>query len=970
MDYSKQGNNNRRRKLNSQTTRVRNKISLLVLRITMAVVLVAGMSVAAGGLGLYLGIIQASPEMSWDNISVGSYSSVIVCARTGEEQRILHGGMNHIHVPLEYISPYMINAIVAIEDERFFEHNGIDIRGIGRALYNALTTDSGTQGASTITQQLIKNHFERFDGELVWKLQEQQLALQMERELTEAFGCRLEAKNFILEMYLNLINLGRQNYGVQTAAQFYFGVDAIDLNLVQAAVIAAIPQNPSITPDLMPARNWARALDVLYRMYVNEMITYEEWQEARNADVSEMLIRDSSTMAVQSMMCCFHDALVAQVRDDLMNLNGWTRSVAYNEIFSGGLTIHSVQNLEMQAIVDAHFLDSANFPQQDFAIIVQEFVVYVQDDISGMTTRFRRGDYRARNMEEVEAFKERVRQEVAGRPDETITFERALLAEQPQAAFVLMDHHNGHVLAIRGVRGEKQASRSFCRATRAERSQGSQLKPLASFLPAFELGLLTPSTMIEDIPLFIPQVGADDHGVRNWYRNPPYEGFNNARRAIYHSGNVVSVRTVMDYVGIETMWQFMLNLGFSTLVDMEERNGRWVTDRNYVLPIGGLTDGLLLIEMAGAYGAIANGGHYNRPVLYSHVVDRHGNIILQNHHQPRRIMRDTTAYLLIDTMKDTVIRGTGTAANWIDNAQMRRDIPIAGKTGTTDRSRDLGFTGFTPYFTAAVWLGNDDQVGMSTSTVGGMGPARLFHLPLWRNIMQAVHEDLPPRQFDRPAGIVTQSVCRVSGMLPSEYCRNDPRGSRLVNEIFASGTVPTQVCTIHQQFNVCYANDQFIAGHFCSPMSVVRLVRPVPILPNQFTNVVIADRRWTMQVTEEGEIAHCTSCGGGWNHWDGWNQWDNWNQWGEHGQPPVVNQPWQPPTHQQPWQQQPWQPPAHQQPWQPPAQETPPPVYDVPDAWQPPPLVSLPPGPAATPPPWPPDDGVPPADDDNNDESD
>jgi len=463
----------------------------------------------------------------------------------------------------------------------------------------------------------------------------------------------------------------------------------------------------------------------------------------------------------------------------------------------------------------------------------------------------------------VDEFKERIRNEVTGEFDE-ISRERYFLTLQPQAAFVLIDHHTGHVLALRGIRGEKQTSRAFCRATQATRQPGSQFKPLATFLPAFDLGILSPASVIEDWPLFIPcEYGIrPDHRIFNWYRNPPYEGICTARRAIYHSGNVVSTRALQDYVGIDTMMNYLRRLGFSTIIDGEWRRGTWVTDRNLVTTLGALTDGVHLIEMAAAYGAIANGGMYNRPVLYSRVVDRHGNIVLQNHHEPRQIMRDTTAYLLTDSMKDTLTRGTGTAINWRENAQLRQNIPIAGKRGTTNDTRDLGFAGFTPYLTAAIWMGNDNNQPMSVNTVQGMAPARMFHGPLWRNIMQEIHEweRFTPRHFERPPSITTEVVCLDSGLLATELCNDDPRGNRARTEIFAPGTIPTDYCNVHQQHNVCEESGM-LAGFGCSQsVSRIGIMRVVPI-PEEFDGIVIRDRAFEFHPSvRRGEI--CNVCTG------------------------------------------------------------------------------------------------------------
>jgi penicillin-binding protein 1A len=294
-----------------------------------------------------------------------------------------------------------------------------------------------------------------------------------------------------------------------------------------------------------------------------------------------------------------------------------------------------------------------------------------------------------------------------------------------------------------------------------------------------------------------------------------------------------------------------------------------------------------LIELAAAYAAIANGGLYNRPVLYSRVVDSNGNVILENHHEPRTVMRDTTAYLLIDTMKDTITNGTGTAMNWIANPQMRRDIPIAGKTGTTDESRDLGFTGFTPYLTAALWFGNDNNMSMSTQMRSGMRRASAYLGPLWRNIMQDIHTDFAPRQFTRPPGIIEEHVCFDSGHLATDLCRNDPRGNRERLEIFAPGTVPTQVCNVHQEFLVCVDNHYHLAGTWCTNMiHRIGIVRPVPI-PEEFAQVSIGDRAYEHHPSIRTG-ATCTVCTGGGLF--GFSDWDWWDQmFGLPETPPWLN---------------------------------------------------------------------------------
>jgi len=405
-------------------------------------------------------------------------------------------------------------------------------------------------------------------------------------------------------------------------------------------------------------------------------------------------------------------------------------------------------------------------------------------------------------------------------PNDEIDSEVEFIIPQPQAAFVVMDHHNGHVLAMRGIRGERQGYRLFCRASRATRSPGSQMKPL-TFGAGIEMGIFYPAYVIDDVP-FEP----GNPWPRNWWGSQ-FEGFSTVRRAIYRSMNVVSVRAVADprieHVGLENMFNFVNNLGFTSLV---YRRGGF-TDAVSAMPLGGLTDGVILVELAAAYAAIANHGNYHRPVFYSHILDMHGNILLENTHDPRRVMRETTAYMLTSSMVDTM-RGSGATGhniNWANDTNMRRDIPIAGKTGTSQLFRDLGFTGFTPYYTAAIWMGNDNNFPMLNISL---------HIPVWRSIMQEIHQGYAPRSFIRPPDIVSRSVCRDSGHTPGPFCTMDPRGSRVTSDIFASGQAPSQTCEVHQQFTYCTASGR-LPGPNCSHENVVTRVghvRAVPIVGN------------------------------------------------------------------------------------------------------------------------------------------
>jgi len=832
MDYSQLGTKRRKRLQRSQTTRVRNKIALLTLRVALGIVLIGGFALIGAGLGLYRGILDAAPELDWNLIHSRYVSSSIICGQTGEELVRLHGGHNHESVSLDLIPMHLRLAFIAIEDERFFEHNGVDIRGMGRAAHTLIATGGATtQGASTITQQLVKNMKEQFESDLIFKLQEQYLAIRLEQHLTEQYaamfgGCmetgRMMAKDAILEAYLNIINLGRQNYGVQAAAWFYYGVCVSELTIAQSATIAAITQNPSaFPPDTRPERNWERAQLVLANMYRLEFITSEEYYAALNSNVYDTIFRMESggLRPITSQFDCFTDAILSQVRADLMAM-GMPGTEADRLIFSGGLQIFSTQDHRMQAAIDRVFLDDSYWPTaaQGFSIDVN-YQMTVLNSITGQRRHYPLQE-NFRNLEEYHAFLYNWQNQRKHATDEIDSYVE-IITPQPQGAFVVMDHHNGHVLAMRGIRGERQGNRLFCRASRATRSPGSQMKPL-TFGAGIEMGIFYPAYVIDDIPF-----SNENPWPRNWWGST-FEGFNTVRRAIYRSMNVVSVRAVADerieHVGLENMFNFVSNLGFTSLV---YRRGTF-TDAVAAMPLGGLTDGVILVELAAAYAAIANHGNYNRPVFYTHILDMDGNILLENTHNPRRVMRETTAYMLVSSMMDTM-RGSGATGhqiNWADDVAMRQNIPISGKTGTSQVVRDLGFTGFTPYYTAAIWMGNDNNFPMNQRNN--------HHLPMWRSIMQEIHQGYAPRSFIRPPDIVTRSVCRDSGHTPGPFCTMDPRGSRVTSDIFASGQAPSQTCEVHQQFTYCTVSGR-LRGPNCDHENVVTRVghvRAIPIVGN------------------------------------------------------------------------------------------------------------------------------------------
>jgi len=891
MDYSKHGNKRRKRLQNPHATRVRNKIGLLVMRVTLAVVLIAGFAGVGAAIGIYIGILEAAPDLDIERLGpisphsfgtgsgqtpLGSLTSFIV-GPDGEERERIHGGQDFEFAGIDEMPQHLMYAFVAIEDERFFEHNGVDPRGIMRAIHVTTMPDRPTEGASTITQQLVKNMLQLRDNTFISKLQEQHLAINFERYLVEYFSSFIDqngqplyedpyraAKDFILQSYLNIIYLGRGNNGVQAASQWYFGVNVSELTLAQSAVIAAITQWPSrFAPDIRPADNWGRTVFVLRNMLRLGFITEEEYEEARqerqyvrngipqyDADgeprmvgyVMDTIFRTAGggVRPRISNHDCFTDALLIQVRDDLMRELNLTAQQANHRIFNGGLRIYSTQDMSMQATVDRVFLDDTLWPGQGVGFAIE--VHYHMTVFNTITRQYRHHFHQSvvPNLEAAHAFVETVDAQRLAATDEVIwdlnrhaNPSRVFMIPQPQGAFVLMDHHTGHVMAIRGIRGPKEGNRVFCRATQARRQPGSQLKPLIPFGVMFDLGLMQPSTVIDDVPYYLPNPYGRGWSPGNWWnQGATHRGFQTVRQGIYESLNVVSARAASDpsivHAGMPQMRRFLENLGISTL---HPNDGPAIV-------LGGMTEGVYLLELTAAFAAVANMGEYLRPVLYTRVLDHEGRILLENNHEPQRAMRDTTAYLILNSMLRTVTNGTGGRAHWTA-AELRaggsRHIPIAGKTGTSQDRRDLGFVGSTPYFTAAIWMGNDNNQPMHQN-------AFHFHTPIWRIIMEEVHAGLPALSFERPARIVSAQVCFDSGHLPTELCRTDPRGSRVRSEIFEMGLVPSEQCHVHQQFTYCRASGM-LATDYCptyygfnddgypirNVITRIGLVRPQPI---------------------------------------------------------------------------------------------------------------------------------------------
>ncbi|MCL1996223.1 MAG: transglycosylase domain-containing protein [Defluviitaleaceae bacterium] len=759
MDYSKSSNQRKRKAAVSKAQKARNRFVTVAFRFIVSAILI--IVFAAGGivLGAYVGILDSVAHMEGMQFRA-TIASSIVLDRHGQEIWSFRAEEDRQFVPLYQMPLHLQQAFIAIEDQRFFEHNGVDVRGTLRAIYVTLTSDR-SEGGSTITQQLIKNNIMGLMYNTVeTKLQEQFLALRLERYLIDELGSKEAAKYHILEEYLNTINLGRQLHGVQTAAQFYFNKDVSDLTISESAVLAAITQWPvRYDPINNPENNRVRQTTVLDRMLAQGFITEREHAEALADNVFDRISEFRLTQVGGDIRSYFIDHLFVTLRDDLVAAGiANTPAEAGWIIHNRGLVIETTMDSRTQSIMEEAFLDDSFFPGS-FEITIEYQIsfsldgnIYHQEHQGTVFTA-----------EQVYEWVEATRNEVLGE-NGVLVNEIIHPTPQPQSAMVVMDHRTGQVRGIVGGRGEKLTNLAFDRATAGRRHPGSVFKMVAAYAPALDLGIVQPASQIRDEPITV-----GEWSPQNW--DNTFRGRVDLRFAVAMSGNVAAVHTMME-VGVDRAFQYLLDFGFD-LVDEPDQWGN--TDRGLATVLGGLTHGVTQLEMVGAFGAIANAGQFIEPTVYTRVLDNDGNLLLAANPQVRQVMRPAAAYLLTSTMEDVITRGTGTPSRLATN------IAVAGKTGTSQNVNDLNFTGFTPYYVASIWLGHDQPRGLG----GNRGNS---HQRLWAHIMNEIHdrEDISHQpNFNRPPGIVSVTVCADTGLLPSPGCRTR-------TDIFDELHVPTQ----------------------------------------------------------------------------------------------------------------------------------------------------------------------------------
>lgn len=796
MNYGKKEIDSKIDKINSSNKKIFNKIKLNVKIFAVIIVFTLILCAVFSGVGIVRGLTDSAPDINEENIMPDGYPSIIYDANGKKVQKLMGINANREYKKITDIPECVQNAFVAIEDARFYKHSGVDLQGILRAVFSALSDEKMTQGASTITQQLLKNQVfgggneKSFFGKVSRKIQEQSLAIKLESTID---------KKKILEYYLNTINLGQNTMGVETASKRYFGKSVSKLTVSEAAVLAGITQNPTeYNPITEQQNNEAKRKIILKNMLDQEYITEDEYEEALGDDVYSRIQdinKEKRTSSYGDINSYYVDAVIENVVSDLKQKLGYTETQAYNAIYREGLKIYTCQDQSLQKICDDVINNDKYYQKNTKSYLSYQLKVKKPD---GETELYTEGDVRAfindahkkrisfyfKNRKKAEKYIKMFKKKNLDKHDKILS-ESINLIKQPQASFVLMEQSTGKVRAIVGGRGEKTANRTLNRASSSKRQPGSTFKVLSTYLPALDTSGFTLANVMDDAPYKYP---GTNKRVKDW-DSSGYKGLTSLRQGIVDSVNIVTVKTFQK-VTPQTGFDYLLNLGFTTLVDRRETSdGQIYSDIQLPTALGGLTDGVTNVELTAAYAAIANGGTYIKPVYYTKIVDSKGNVLLQNSKSGKKVMKNTTAWLLTDAMKDVIKRGTGKKA-----AFKKIKMPQAGKTGTTSDNTDFWFEGYTPYYTAGIWLGYDSMFTQMSGSASKI---------MWRDIMEKVHKvkKLKNKNFKKPEDIITRKICKKCGKLAVYgLCDRALDGNDIKTEYFARGTQPKESCDCHVKY--------------------------------------------------------------------------------------------------------------------------------------------------------------------------
>lgn len=692
--------------------------------IILIVLIIIGAGVLAG---VIFGLFGDKYAITKQDLII-NYSNSTVVDQDGDVIATLSAEENRKILKKSEMGDYLPKAFVSIEDERFYKHHGVDIKRTGAAVVTFLFNKGESSfGGSTITQQLVKNITNEKEDSgtagAIRKIKEMIRAYQVENILS---------KDQILELYMNIIFLGGNVYGVGMASEYYFSKEASQLSVAQSAFVAGVTHSPNSYKPFAEEPNTDkinnRTKVVLKKMNELGNITDEEYKKA--IEEVEKGLKFKKGKIDQTSYSSHTEALVNQIINQLVTEKGMDKEYAKTYLYGGGFTIYSTEKASIQNALEKEYAKS----------------------------------------------KYQVKSRIT-KDEETGKYVTA------QSAMVIIEHKNGYVLGSVGNLGEKGAF-ELNRATQSKRQPGSAIKPIGVYGPALEEGIITASSVYDDVPI---SYGKWSPG--NAYGG--YKGLSNMRQAIRISQNTIAVQVLEDLTASKAI-QYMEEMGITSLNS--------TSDNNLSLALGGISEGITPLQMAGAYATIANDGEYITPTFYIKINNSEGKTILESSQEKERVFSKQNAYILKELLTEpTKAGGTATICKI-------SGMETAAKTGTTNSKKDKWLCGFTPYYTAATWYGYDQPERVYNDTYASV---------IWKNVMTSIHKGLDDKNFKKPNGIVKASVCKDSGLLATDNCKKDQRGNRVYTEYFVKGTTPNKSCTTHVTAEVCKKTED-IAAENCT----------------------------------------------------------------------------------------------------------------------------------------------------------
>lgn len=741
-------------------------VAATTIRLSFVLALCVALALLGAVVGIAKAFVDTAPTLDLAALDAQDKTSFIYDSQ-GNLITDYKGTEDRIMVSIDEIPEMLQNAFIAVEDARFYEHNGVDVKRIVGALVANFTSGS-TQGGSTITQQLIKQTVLSSEQSYKRKLQEAYLAMELETRYT---------KKQILESYLNTIFLGGSYYGVRVAAYGYFGKSLDQLTLRECAMLAGLTRSPnyynprsnfytrntegSSTPDITNNRTDY----VLRQMRENGLITAQQYNAALDRSTASVLEKSPASTDMYAYPH-YVEYAISDVVDTFLDLNGLedtsaNRYAMENKLRTGGYSVYLCLDTEIQEIVEDTLANWSSYPR-------------LRDPSDKV--------YQSRNS------------------DGTYTE-----IEQPQAAACVFDYRTGELKAIVGGRYKPTTRKTLNRASGMTMPVGSSIKPLTVYAPAIDLGA-SPASIAYNMP--VPISGwKDSSGKDSWPKNyggGGYKGPQSFRSALRNSYNTAAAQILMTYVGVSRSVEYLHLMG------IPDKN---INADPFGLALG--SSGLTPVQMAVAFGTIANKGVYQQPLSFSRIVDSNGNVVVDMHQQQDRhqVFKPSTAYLVVDMLKEAVQSGTGTKAKISSQV-------VAGKTGTNSDSKGVFFAGMTGWYSGSVWIGHDNYKALSSKATGGNAAA-----PLWQSFMEKIHKakNLDPREIidGTPSdyNLVRVTTCGVSGQLATDACYNDVNGYKTITDYWSADSVPTAYCSMHKSVSVC-TKSGLLATDYCPSYSV------------------------------------------------------------------------------------------------------------------------------------------------------